>query len=179
MPKRFLIYTYHDIPTHGLDAILDYLRPFRAALEARATQQAWYELQQPQRAYATAFEGPKIVYPDIAAEGRFTIDREGAYLGNTAYAIASTDLFLLGVLNSESVLEFYKTISSQIRGGYLRWIYQYVSSIPVPEASAEDRTAVSTLVHRVLNEPLTSTSERVEIEAEINARVARLYGRTR
>jgi len=63
----WLIYTYHGIDIKPYPAIEAYLKPFKEALENRATKQAWYELQQPQKAYQNGFEGPKIVYPDIAA----------------------------------------------------------------------------------------------------------------
>lgn len=176
-PRRFLLYMWHGIPSEGLEPVLSYLSPYRAALENRATRQQWYELQQPQRAYEAAFQGPKIVFPDIAPEARFTIDETGAYPGNTTYAIGSTDLFLLGVLNSHPVLEYYRTVSSQIRGGYLRWIYQYVSRIPIPPATESEKDVIRQLVSEVLElkrqEPAGDTAD---LEEAINIEVRRLYG---
>ena len=62
---RYILYLPHDIDIGRYPAVREYLRPFRANLEARATKQEWYELQQPQEAYVDFFESPKIVFPDI------------------------------------------------------------------------------------------------------------------
>ena len=67
----------HGVSTRGLDAALDHLRPFRKQLEGRATEQAWYELQQPQEKFTTAYAQPKIIFPDIANDLRFALDNEG------------------------------------------------------------------------------------------------------
>ncbi|MCX5840220.1 MAG: hypothetical protein NTY16_01940, partial [Deltaproteobacteria bacterium] len=51
--------------------------------------------------YYDAFERPKIIYPDIAKESRFSFDEEGFYSANTTYIIPSADKYLLGILNSK------------------------------------------------------------------------------
>lgn len=176
-PRRFLLYMWQGIPTEGLDSILSYLRPFREALETRATTQEWYELQQPQRAYESVFMAPKIVYPDIAPEARFTIDETGSFPGNTAYAIGSTDLFLLGVLNSRPVLEYYRTVSSQIRGGYFRWFNQYVEKIPIPPATEAEKDVIRQLVSEVLKiKRQVPPGNTTDLEESIDIEVRRLYG---
>jgi hypothetical protein len=77
---KYLLYMYHGIDVSNLQAIIDYLQPYRQKLEKRATQQAWYELQQPQLKYAQEFDKPKIVYPIIAKESRFSFDRNGLFI---------------------------------------------------------------------------------------------------
>jgi hypothetical protein len=59
-PGLYLIYTYHDIPIEKYPAIEKHLRPFKARLQGRATKQAWYELQQPQRNFAEFMARPKL-----------------------------------------------------------------------------------------------------------------------
>lgn len=61
----YLIYTPHGIDISRYPAVVRHLRPYRPQLEGRATQQEWYELQQPQEAYVPFLEGAKIVYPEI------------------------------------------------------------------------------------------------------------------
>ncbi len=65
-------------------------------------------------------------------------------------------------------------LSSQVRGGYLRFIYQYVEQIPIPNASNADQVAVAELVQRCLDAKGQGPHV-AEWEAEINARVVRLY----
>lgn len=173
--NKWLIYMHHGIDADRLPAVLAHLRHFKEQLESRATNQRWYELQQPQRRYVPAFEQPKIVFPDIAKQSRFAFDTTGAYLGNTAYIIPKNDPFLLGVLNSRAVEALYIVISAQVRGGYLRFIRQYAERIPVPNAPGPDRTAIAELAERCV----AARGQGPEVaawEAEIDARVARLYG---
>lgn len=170
---RWLIYMYHGVGTNGLSAVLNHLRPYRKQLEARATKQEWYELQQPQALCAAEFSKPKIVYPDIAKEPRFALDLMGGYLGNTAYAIGDNRLYLLGLLNSSSVYNYYVEVSSQVRGGYLRFIYQYVARIPIPDAPAAERATISALVQKCLDAKGMGCDKE---EKEIDEHVAALYG---
>jgi hypothetical protein len=79
----------------GCEAILEHLSPFRQRLESRATEQAWYELQQPQYRYVQMMDRPKIIYPDIAKSCRFTIDRSGCLCKDTTFALPVEDFALL------------------------------------------------------------------------------------
>ena len=174
---RWLIYLPHGIDPKRIPAVIQHLRPFRARLEGRSTEQEWYELQQPQERYLSAFEKPKIVFPDIAKEPRFALDRCRTYLANTAYIIPVDDLYLLGVLNSAPVWHFAKHTFSCLgdpgKGGRLRFIYQSVEKIPIPDASDADKQAISTLVQKCLD------AKGVDCEAwerEIDERVSALYG---
>ena len=80
-------------------AVLEDLQLFRDRLQRRATKQAWYELQQPQYAYAPLMERPKIVFPDIATTCRFALDTKGYFGANTVYFLPTDDPRLLGLLN--------------------------------------------------------------------------------
>ncbi len=75
--------------------------------------------------YWTEFEQPKIVFPDIAISSEFSWDSENYCLANTAYLLLG-EKWVLSILNSNAVLWFYNQISNAIRGGYLRFIRQYV-----------------------------------------------------
>ena len=76
--------------------------------------------------YYEEFEKPKIVYPDIAQELKFSWDESVKILGNTAYIIPTNEIWLLGLLNSMTTLWLYLKISSTIQGGFVRFIYQYM-----------------------------------------------------
>lgn len=171
--RKFLLYLYHGIETQGLEKVLEHLRPLRTKLEGRATDQEWYELQQPQQVYAEAFDRPKIVYPDIAKFPRFALDESGAYVDCTAFALPTNDLYLLGVLNSFAVQKYFQQVGAVVRGGYLRFKRQYVEEIPIPNAPEHERRRVIDLVRRCLD---ASDVERPTLEEKINKVVARLYG---
>ena len=79
--------------------------------------------------------------PDISLRGNFAIDLKGEYYcTNTAYIIGSFDRYLLGILNSKLITFFYKHLSSTIRGGYLRFIYQYLKQLPIREVDYNNKT---------------------------------------
>ena len=69
---------------------------------------------------------------DISLRGNFILDEAGEYYCiNTAYIIGSADRYLLGLLNSKLVTFVYSHIASTYRGGYLRFIYQYLAQLPI------------------------------------------------
>jgi hypothetical protein len=84
---------------------------------------------------AQVFTRPKIVFPDICKNPRFTIDETGIFLANTAYAIDSSDRYLLGFLNSRLFWWLIAQISIPfgVRAGAFRYrlIYQYMAKVPI------------------------------------------------
>lgn len=169
---QWLIVTPIGVDIKRYPAIFAHLTQWKTELETRCDQgNYWWELRPCD--YYNAFSKPKIVFPDIAKESRFSFDTSGAFLGNTAYIIPLTDLYLLGILNSQVVLDFYLELSSQVRGGYLRFIRQYVEQIPVPDAPEAERTTIATLVQKCLDARGVGCAA---WEAEINEHVASLYG---
>jgi hypothetical protein len=78
-----------------------------------------------------------------------------AYLGNTAYIIPIDDQALLAYLNSPVTHYFYSNLSTQIRGGYFRFIHQYVSQLPIPTPPAELRERIAALARACQEAALT------------------------
>lgn len=132
--RLWLIYT----PKNAIDiddypALRDHLTPYRARLEARATKQNWWELQQAQAAYVDSFERPKIIYSDITNRSTFSIDITGAYPGNTAYFVPSGDPSICGYLNSRLAWFYFAGLTNIARGGYLRLRTDFVGQLPLPD----------------------------------------------
>jgi len=138
---KFLIYTRHGIDMEPYPAVIDHLAPFRRRLEKRATRQAWYELQQPQFAYADFLESPKIVFPDIATGCRFALDDAGHFGANTLYFLPTDDRALLGLLNSRLAFFFFQQTCAALEGpaeSYLRFFGQYLEGFPVSLPETKD-----------------------------------------
>ena len=111
-------------------AIAEYLEPFSAKAQKRYDKgDYWWELRACD--YYDEFEKDKIMLPDISLRGNFTIDSDGHYCANTAYIISNSENYLLGIFNSFLITFYYKALSSTIRGGYLRFIYQYIYQLPI------------------------------------------------
>ena len=131
---RYLIYTYHGVTIGDYPAVIEHLRPFRERLERRATEQPWYELQQPQYRFSTYMGGPKIVFPDITKSPRFALDDVGYYGSNTTYFIPRRDLYLLGLLNSRLGFFYFVVTCAGLEGRgetYLRFFGQYLEGFPI------------------------------------------------
>jgi hypothetical protein len=132
--KIYLLYTFHGVEIKKYPTVEEYLRPFKERLQQRATKQAWYELQQPQFNYSPYFDGPKIVFPDIAIAPRFALDEFGYYGSTTTFFIPRHDLYLLGILNSRLSGFYFAETCAALEGKadkYLRFKRQYVESFPV------------------------------------------------
>jgi hypothetical protein len=145
-PGTYLIYVTHGIDIDQYPAVKEHLRQYKEELEDRATDQAWYELQQPQEAYEEKFKEPKIIQPDLAEEVRFHLDHGGVFTTNTAYFIPEADPYLLAILNSQLANFFLGSTSAEYRGGYMRLFGQYVEELPIrqvefttPENEREQR----------------------------------------
>jgi TaqI-like C-terminal specificity domain/Eco57I restriction-modification methylase len=173
------------VPRIGVDmarypAVLEHLSQWEPQLTTRQDKgQHWWELRA--CAYYSEFERPKLVFPDIAKESRFTIDTQRTYLTNTTYFLPTDDLYVLAVLNSSVMWSYAKSRLSVLgdaeQGGRLRFFRQFVQDLPIPVASIDDRTTVAALAQRCLDERGQGPAVE-ELEEEINARVTYLYGVT-
>jgi len=134
--ERWILYMFHGIDIGQYPAVEQYLQPYRKKLEERATEQAWYELQQPQEAYAEYFDGPKILYPEIAKEARFAFHPGPLYPNNKCFFIPSDDHYLTALLNSNLCIFYLCNVVAKLEGGspddaYYEFRTQYMEHLPV------------------------------------------------
>lgn len=173
----WLIYTHHGIDMKPYPAVLEHLRTYKKRLEARATAHThkWYEVQQPQFEYSKAMAKPKIIYPHFSRVPNFSFEPRGRFSNDKTYLVATDDRYLLAVLNS-NVLWFCLTGIAQLKaGGYFELRVMYVETLPIAKPSAADRKKLSDLAEALSAE---SCPNRLALEAELNDRVAHLYGLT-
>jgi hypothetical protein len=168
-PEPFIKKTYPAIYIH--------LKQFEKQLKARDDQgDYWWEMRPCK--YLEEFEKPKIMLPDISPETNFAFDHEGRYYSvNTAYLISLKEKASLGVLNSRLITFFYSNLSSQVRGGYLRFTYQYIAQIPIAKGTDKQRAAIEERVAKILKLK-KSGKPTSELEKEIDAIVYEMYGLT-
>jgi type I restriction-modification system DNA methylase subunit len=180
-PKElWLIFTRRGIDIEKFPAIKKHLAQFKKQLVPGAPggrkpgPYEWYEIQD-STAYWPEFGLRKILYPDIAKNCEFALDTSDAFPDCTLFLIPEGSAFLLGVLNSTVISYFFPLICPKIRGDYMRFKSIYMEQIPIPTATAAERSAIEGLVEQCL----AARGENCGAwETEINARVARLYGLT-
>ncbi|MEA5536906.1 Eco57I restriction-modification methylase domain-containing protein [Crocosphaera sp. XPORK-15E] len=130
----------------------------------------------------------KLIIPDIAEQQSFAMDTDGNYAFTSGYGITFNDinesvLYILGLLNS-NVLDFYmKSISTPIRGGYFRYFTQFIEQLPITRINLSNPNKKSkhddivNLVNKILEikrqNPKANTTE---LEREIDEIVYELYG---
>lgn len=136
---RWLIY----IPKNRVEidcfpGIREWLLPFKDRLEKRATQQAWFELQQAQEAYVPHFEGPKIMWSDVAPEARCHLDTSGTFGENTCYFLPCDKPGMVGFLNSKLAWFVVKALTPKAQGGYARFQTQFVEQLPLLNTVVEN-----------------------------------------
>ncbi len=123
--------------------------------------------------YWQEFEQPKIIFPDIASSSRYTYFQPSLYVDMTAFIIPTNSFYILGIVNSNVSEYFLSSISSQVRGNYLRFKRQYVSQIPIANATETQKEAIEYLVKQCLE---AKGKEVKELETKINQIVYELYG---
>ena len=174
--NRWLIVTPIGVDINRYPAIFQHLNNWERDLKRRSDQgNHWWELRA--CTYYHIFEGTKIHYPEIAKEPRFALDNTGIYPLKTAFTIPTSDLFLLGVLNSKPAWEYLKNVCSVLgdaeQGGRLTLQTIFVENLPVPNTTSETRRTVENLVKKCLKARGNNCEE---WEAEIDIIMARLYG---
>ena len=146
---KWLIFTHRGIDIDAYPAIKKHLGKYRNALEKRSGKQEWYELQTAPTDTAR-FTQPKCIYANLASETAFAFDDEGYYVGSPASLLPTSELWLLGVLNTRPVSWFYARTAPQVRGPFLKFVPRYVSKIPIPDMEPEQKALIHKIVEYIL-----------------------------
>lgn len=132
----------NQINIEDYPAIQSHLLPFKENLEKRATKQAWFELQQAQVAYAILMNKPKIIYGHFSPNALFSYEKNGFYSNDKSYFISTDEHFLLGLLNSNIFWFLITSLCPSVRGGFFEVRVQYLETLPIPEATAEEKERI-------------------------------------
>ena len=152
--EDYLIWTYVGVEIEKYPAIFRHLKQFQEKAEKRCDKgNHWWELRH--CAYYEAFENPKIIYPEIAKQSRFTTDDAKMFTNKTAFIIPISDYFLLSVLNSLTVWQYLKVVCAVLgdeeAAGRLTLQGIYLETLPIPNASDDERGAVADLARATQN----------------------------
>ncbi|MEM6297994.1 MAG: TaqI-like C-terminal specificity domain-containing protein, partial [Bacteroidota bacterium] len=154
------------------EAVSRYLKQFEVKAKKRYDQgQYWWELRACD--YYEEFEKEKILLPDISIRCEALLDKNDKfYCVNTAYIFPNLDENDLGLLNSKLVMFFYANITQTIRGGYFRFIRQYLEQIPFIRTES-----LAPLVTQILAlKKSDANADTSVLEGEIDQLVYQLYG---
>ena len=131
-------------------AIHAHLSHFRETLNKRQDQgRYWWELRS--CAYWRDFDKPKIIYPEITWRTEWCFDTKGTLLNNTAYILPTINHWVLAVANSP--INWWYSWRNAVHGKdeALRFIKEYVKTIPIPSPTNAQREAAKTAVERLIH----------------------------
>jgi len=170
-----IIYTHSETEIEKYPAVKNYLFRFKDRLEKRAVKQPWWQLQQAQNRDGI-WDNPKILYPDICKESRFTLDQKSIYSDMKGFVLTSSSKFILALLNSSLIWWYLKQICAVLgdpdKGGRLQLKSQYIEKIPIVNCQDEKLISkISLLVENCLDNPNNCR----ESENEIDKIIYELY----
>ena len=132
--ERYLIWTYIGVSIEQYPAVFNHLRQFEGRLVRRQDQgEHWWELRS--CSYYDNFEKPKIIYPIIAKEPRFSLDLDYYFVNDKCFIIPQHDWYLLALLNSYLLFEMAKLSVSVLgdpnAGGRLELRAVHLQHLPI------------------------------------------------
>lgn len=151
----------------------EYFMKHRTQLESRKylidAGRKWYEMWVSQNPALWAL--PKIVFPDISIEARFSYDESGAIVnGNCYWFVAQTKeekelLFLIqGVCNSELMAQYHDLcFNNKLYSGRRRYFSQYIEKYPIPDPKSKYAQKIIAIV-KALNYQSDLDSEALSLE---------------
>jgi len=152
-PELFIIYIpQNEINIDHYPAIKNHLSNYKEELEKRATNQKWFELQQPQRRFTELFESDKIIFSEIALEMRALLDKGKAY-GTMKMFFIPYNPIVLAILNS-SLFDWYarmnfSSLGDPWNGGRLEFKTLYMSKVPIPNFNINEEIGFEKLTNYV------------------------------
>jgi hypothetical protein len=143
---NWILYIPRDsIKIEEFPSIKKHLLGFKDSLERRALDQKWFELQQAQPGYEKFYKSPKIVFRDISDRPTFSLSEGELYLDMTCFCIPTDDLALLALLNSKVSWFFWKNLTPELRGGFVRLKSQFVSQLVIPPIPKKEKLELERL----------------------------------
>jgi adenine-specific DNA-methyltransferase len=110
-------------------------------------EKTWWQYSRPQN--LNEFETIKILTPDIANQGNFTIDHGSNYHTTTVYSFAFKEReiperteYWLGLFNSKLMWFFLQSTGNVLRGGYFRFKTDYLKPFPVKRIDFSNKREV-------------------------------------
>ena len=148
----------------------------------KKTGNKWFETQD-QIAYYPEFEKEKIVYPVINTNAQFYTTSDCIFLNDKAFMITGKNLkYLTGVLNSNMIHPYLKTIGSPLGEKGVEYRKIYMEQLPIPKITAQNQplvTQIEAQVNDVLAAKKSSpNADTSKLEAKIDQLVYQLYDLT-
>jgi type I restriction-modification system DNA methylase subunit len=143
---KYIIYIPKDVLViERYPAISNWLKAYKPKLEARATRQNWFELQQAQEVSVPAFENDKIIYPEFSRGPEFSFQSREIFVNNKVFVFHSSDRYFLALLNSNALWFILFKQCAFVIGGSREIRSQFIETLPIPQSTKPQRNKLATL----------------------------------
>jgi len=144
-------------------------------LESRSDQgNHWMNLRD--CSYYSLIESEKIIWSELAPEGRFSRSKPDEYIVDTAYLINTDHVeYLLAILNSNLILSIMRHTASRLGENGLRWKRHVVDKIPIPPVSSIPEMVLIKLKNLVQQLEASELDSGKEIQDEIDKLIYQIY----
>jgi len=190
----WLINSHNGLRSRGIErinvakdypVIYKHLQQYQENLEIRQDKgDHWTNLRN--CAYLDEFEKEKILYQEISYESSFSWDNNKMFVNQSCYIISNANKYVLSLLNSKLINDYFRLISQTLGTGAFRWIKQYVEQIPIPKISSTEQKPFIELVDCIITitkdkdylENPQKQAKVNEYEHQIDQMVYKLYNLT-
>jgi hypothetical protein len=130
-------------------SLYQHLKPFEDKLRKRSDKgRYWWELRS--CAYYQNFEQPKIIWKDLSTYSEFCFDDSGVFTNDLCFIFASSDRWLLAVLNSPVMWYYLYRVTIHAINETLRLKNIYTETLPIAPPTDEIRAEVEPIVSRLI-----------------------------
>lgn len=132
------------------------------------------DIQDPQTHHIPQYEG-KIIWAEMTKEPCFVYENQGMFINQTCYFIPKDDVYLCAVLNSKMIYFYMRQTASKLGDGALRWIKQFVETIPVLEQNAQNSQKIEKIRALAKERGNAKAEKAQELESQIDHLIYELY----
>jgi type I restriction-modification system DNA methylase subunit len=145
----WIIFSHKDVNIDEFPSVNLHLQKYKQSLEARAGKQNWSQLQASSDSHLLLEQG-KIIWQDLAFHSRFCFDSSKLFVDMTCFFLPTSDLWLLGVLNSPIIWIWLWRNTIHGKDEVLRLKNIYMETVPIAQPTPTIRTETEEIVTRLI-----------------------------
>lgn len=145
----WIIFAHRDIEIENYPTIKSHLEKYRTKLEARAGKQLWWQWQA-SPSFCDLFQQPKLSYQEIQFHPAYSYDNRGYLTNNKAFIIPTSELYILGVLNSALIWWHNWRYLPHMKDEALTPVGELMEKLPIAPPTDSIRAAVEPIVSRLI-----------------------------
>ena len=166
-------------------AVYRHLLAHKDRLAARAKSETgiryeWYALQRARVTYREKFAEEKLLWIELADNGRFAYSDSEEYFNDKGFMMTGTSIkYLCALMNAQLIRWYMRQVAPTSGMGTLLWKKVYVETIPIPKISEAEQRPMVRLVEEILAaKDANPQADTEDLEREIDRLVYELYGLT-